>query len=221
MPTNAPQVKQKSVLRYGGRIVLCEATLAARELTAAELVAETGAEFVHPYNDLRVMAGQGTAAIEFLEKVPGLDFILCPVGGGGHLSGLAVAAKSLKPSIRVVGVEPLGADDALQSLRAGRLVACAEPKTVADGLLTSLGEKPFQEIQRYVDDIVTVSEESIVLAMRLIWEVMKLVVEPSGAVAYAALVAEQKLDVIGKNVGLMLTGGNLDLDRLPWISATR
>lgn len=183
MPTNSPRAKQAAVRRYGGEIVFCEPTLQARERTAEEVTARTGAEFIHPYNDLRVMAGQGTTALELLEDVPDLDLILCPVGGGGHLSGIAVAGKSLKPSIQIVGVEPAGADDAQRSFKAGRIIPCVNPNTIADGLRTSLGALPFVEIQRHVDDIVTVSEEAIVRAMRRIWEVMKIIVEPSGAVA--------------------------------------
>jgi threonine dehydratase len=215
MPSNAPQAKQAAVRRYGGEIVLCEPTLAARESTAREVMERTGAAFIHPYDDLRVMAGQGTSAIEMLEDVPDLDLILCPVGGGGQLSGIAVAAKSIKPAIRVVGVEPSGADDAARSLEAGRILPMLNPKTIADGLKTSLGERPFAEIIRLVDDIVTVSEESIVQGMRQIWEVMKLVVEPSGAVSFAALL-EHRLAPSSARIGIILSGGNLDLEHLPW-----
>jgi threonine dehydratase len=220
MPSNAPKAKQGSVARYGGKIIFCEPTLQARESTVEQVIAETGAILIHPYNDLHVMAGQGTTAVELLEDVPDLDVILCPVGGGGHLSGIAVAAKTMKPTVRVVGVEPAGADDASRSFRSGQIVPMVNPKTIADGLRSSLGEKPFAEIRRYVDDIVTVSEDSIVQAMRLIWEVMKIIVEPSGAVVYAAMV-EGKLDVQGKRVGLILSGGNLDLDGLPWSKAAQ
>jgi threonine dehydratase len=215
MPSNAPQAKQAAVHRYGGEIILCEPTLAARESTAREVMERTGAAFIHPYDDLRVMAGQGTTAIEMLEDVPDLDLILCPVGGGGQLSGIAVAAKSIKPAIRVVGVEPSGADDAARSLDAGRILPMLNPKTIADGLKTSLGERPFAEIIRLVDDIVTVSEESIVQGMRQIWEVMKLVVEPSGAVSFAALL-EHRLAPSSARIGIILSGGNLDLEHLPW-----
>jgi threonine dehydratase len=217
MPSNSPQAKQAAVRRYGGDIVLCEPTLAARESTARQVMERTGAVFIHPYDDLRVMAGQGTTAIELLEDVPELDMILCPVGGGGQLGGIAVAAKDLKPKLRIVGVEPAGADDAARSLKAGRIIPMLEPRTIADGLKTSLGERPFAEISRLVDDIVTVSEESIVQAMRQIWEVMKLIVEPSGAVSYAAIV-EKKIPASGTKIGIILSGGNLDLNRLPWQS---
>jgi threonine dehydratase len=218
MPENAPLAKQSAVRRYGGLIELCESTLAARESTAREVVRRTGAAFIHPYDDLRVMAGQGTSAIEILEDVPALDAILCPVGGGGNLSGIAVAAKSIKPSIRVIGVEPAGADDAARSFRAGRIEPLGQPLTIADGLRTSLGQKPFAEILRYVDDIVTVSEASIVDAMRAIWEVLKIIVEPSGAVAYSAIVQNSGLNLgtSQPRVAILLTGGNLDLEHLPW-----
>jgi len=215
MPSNSPQAKQAAVRRYGGDVVLCEPTLAARESTARQVMERTGAVFIHPYDDLRVMAGQGTTAIELLEDVPGLDVILCPVGGGGQLSGVAVAAKDIKPALRVIGVEPAGADDAARSLKAGHIIPMLEPRTVADGLKTSLGQRPFAEIMRLVDDIVTVREESIVQAMRQVWEVMKLIVEPSGAVSYAAIV-EGRIAPTGAHVGIILSGGNLDLDRLPW-----
>jgi threonine dehydratase len=215
MPNNSPLAKQAAVRRYGGDIVLCEPTLAARESTARQVMERTGAAFIHPYDDLRVMAGQGTTAIELLEDVPDLDVILCPVGGGGQLSGIAVAAKDIKSAVRVVGVEPAGADDAARSLKAGHIIPMVEPRTIADGLKTSLGERPFAEIMRLVDDIVTVREESIVQAMRQIWEVMKLLVEPSGAVSYAAVV-EGRLGASGANIGIILSGGNLDLNRLPW-----
>jgi threonine dehydratase len=215
MPSNSPRAKQAAVRRYGGEIVLCEPTLAAREATARQVMEKTGAAFIHPYDDLRVMAGQATTAIELLEQVPELEIILCPVGGGGQLSGIAVASKHLRPSIRVIGVEPAGADDAARSFKAGRILPMLQPHTIADGLKTSLGEKPFAEIVQWVDDIVTVREESIVQAMRQIWEVMKLLVEPSGAVSYAAIV-EGQITPPGSHIGIILSGGNLDLERLPW-----
>ena len=215
MPDNSPQAKRAAVARYGGEITYCEATLAARESAARELVAATGATLIHPYDDLAVMAGQGTAAAELLTQLPELEVILCPVGGGGLLSGTAVAAKSLKPSVRVIGVEPAGADDAARSFRAGRILPIVKPDTIADGLRASLGERPFAVIRRLVDDITTVSDELIVRAMRRIWEVMKIVVEPSAAVPYAALLGE-RTELRGRRIGLILSGGNLDLERLPW-----
>jgi threonine dehydratase len=215
MPHNAPKAKQASVQRYGGNIIFCEPTLESREATAERVIAETGAAFIHPYDNAEVIAGQGTAAVELLEDVPALDLILCPVGGGGLLSGTAVAAKGMKPGIRVVAVEPAGADDAYRSFTSGALKRVVHPDTIADGLRTSLSERTFSEVRRHVDDIVTVSEAGIIQAMRSIWEVMKIIVEPSGAVPYGAVV-EQKLDVKALKVGLILTGGNLDLDTLPW-----
>jgi len=219
MPNNAPKAKQAAVRRYGGQIVFCEPTLQARESTAERVVGETGATLVHPYDDLRVMAGQATTGVELLEDVPDLDVILCPVGGGGHLSGVAVAAKTLRPGLRVLGVEPAGADDAARSFRSGSIEPMPNPRTIADGLRSSLGKQPFAEIRRYVDDIVTVSEEAIVTGMRQIWEVMKIIVEPSGAVPYAA-VLEQRAAVGGQKIGIILSGGNLDLDSYPWLQRT-
>jgi threonine dehydratase len=215
MPDNTAQAKRAAVARYGAQVSWCAPTLAARERTAREVVAATGAALVHPYDDYRVMAGQATAAVEFLAQVPELELLLCPVGGGGLLSGCAVAATHLKPGIRVVGVEPLGADDAARSFRAGRLVAAGVADTIADGLRGALGEKPFAEIRRRVDDIVTVTDEAIVRAMRQLWEVLKIVIEPSAAVAYAALLT-QRASLGGTHIGVVLSGGNLDLDRLPW-----
>jgi threonine dehydratase len=216
MPENAPQAKRDAVSRYGAEITWCAPTLAARESAAQQLVLATGATLVHPYDDLLVMAGQGTVAVELLEQVPELDVILAPVGGGGLLSGLAVAARHLRPAIRLIGVEPAGADDAARSLRAGRIVSGGTPATIADGLRGALGEKPFAEIRRLVEDIVTVPDEAIVRAMRTVWEVLKIVIEPSAAVPYAALMRPDAR-FRGARIGVVLTGGNLDLDRLPWL----
>ncbi len=218
MPSTAAEAKKSAVARYGGRVTLCEPTQESRESTARRLTAETGAHFVHPYNDLRVMAGQGTSALELLEDVPDLDLIVCPVGGGGQLSGVAVAAKGLRRGIRVVGAEPAAADDAQRSLRAGRLISAGNPLTIADGLRSSLGELSFALIQAHVDDIVTAGEESIVRAMRLVWEVMKIVIEPSSAVPVAVLL-DRGLPAAGLRVGVILSGGNVDMDRLPWLEA--
>lgn len=219
MPTNSPIAKRKSVHRYGGEIILCAPTLQARETTAQQVQNDIGAILVHPYNDLRVIAGQGTSALELLDAVPDLDIVLCPVGGGGQISGIATVIKTLQPHIQVIGVEPAGADDAQRSLKAGQIIPCEQPNTVADGLRVSLGDKTFAAIRRHVDEIVTVSEDSIIAAMRRIWAVMKLVVEPSGAVAYAAVV-EGKLRLKGRRVAIVLSGGNLDLDHLPWQKST-
>jgi threonine dehydratase len=220
MPSNSPQAKVASVRRYGAEIVQCEPTIAARESTANSVMERTGATLIHPYNDARVMAGQGTTALELLEDVPDLTDILCPVGGGGLISGVAVATKSINPEIRVLGVEPAGADDAARSLAAGHIIPSTSPATIADGLRSSLGELTFEEIQRHVDGIVTVSETEILHAMRTIWEVLKIVVEPSGAVGYGALVDGQ-LDLSGRRIGIIITGGNLDLDTLPWQTAAK
>jgi threonine dehydratase len=218
MPENAAAAKRAAVSRYGAEITWCAPTLAARESTVREVIAATGATLVHPYDDLAVMAGQATVAVELIEQVPDLDLLLCPVGGGGLLSGTAVAAKTLLPDVRVVGVEPAGADDAARSFRAGYIIRSTDPRTIADGLRSSLGERPFAEIRHRVDDIVTVSEEAIVAAMRRLWEVLKIVVEPSGAVPYAALVAPGT-PLRGRKIGIVLSGGNVDLERLPWCVA--
>ncbi len=215
MPENAPSVTRAAVEGYGGRIRFCAPTLAAREAALAEVVAATGAVFVHPYNDPRVIAGQGTAALELLEDVADLDAILAPVGGGGLLSGTALATAGLSPRTRVIGAEPAGADDAHRSLQEGRIVPSVNPRTIADGLLTSLGDLTFPIIESHVEAIVTVTEEGIVAAMRLIWERMKIIVEPSAAVPLAALL-ENALDLSGRRVGVILSGGNVDLARLPW-----
>lgn len=215
MPEGTAAVKRAAVGRYGAAISWCAPTLAARESMLREVVAATGATPVHPYDDLAVMAGQATAAVELLEQVGDLDLILCPVGGGGLLSGTAVAARTLRPAIRVVGVEPAGADDASRSFRAGHIIPSTNPRTIADGLRSSLGERPFAEIRSYVDDIVTVSEEAILAAMRALWEILKIVVEPSGAVPYAALL-EPSAAPRGARIGIVLSGGNVDLERLPW-----
>jgi threonine dehydratase len=220
MPRTAPKAKIASVRRYGAEVIFCEPNSEAREREADRVVATTGAVLIHPYNDLRIMAGQGTTGIEFLEEVPELDAILCPVGGGGQLSGVAVAAKKLKPGIRIYGIEPAAQndDDAAQSFKSAHLVKHRGASTIADGLRTSLGTKTFAEILGHVDDIVTVSEEEIIRAMRRVWEVLKLVVEPSGAVAFAAIM-DGRAAMTAKRVGVILSGGNLDLDHLPWQQA--
>jgi threonine dehydratase len=215
MPSNAPKVKQDSVRRYGGQITFCEPTIAAREAAAAKIQAETGAMLVHPYDDWAVITGQGTCAVELLEEIPDLDLILAPVGGGGLTCGTSIAAKALRPGIRVFGAEPAGADDAFRSLQTGVRQPQDNPLTIADGLRVALGEKSFSVLTRLLDGIVTVSEDAITSSMRHTWEVMKIIIEPSSAVPLGAL-QEGKLDVSGKRVGIILTGGNVDLDRLPW-----
>lgn len=218
MPDTAPAVKKAAVASYGGKITFCRPTLEDRESTLARVAAETGATVVHPYNNHKVIAGQGTAALELSQDIPDLDVILAPVGGGGLLSGTAIAAKGLSPSIRVIGAEPEGADDAFRSLAAGRIVPSVKPQTIADGLLTSLGDLTFPIIQKNVEQIVTVSEAGIVAAMKFVWERAKIIIEPSSAVPVAAL-WEHKIDQTGLRVGVILSGGNVDLDRLPWAGA--
>jgi threonine dehydratase len=214
MPSNSAKVKVRAVESYGARIVFCEPTEAAREAACADVIAKTGATLIHSFENEDVMAGQGTATVELLEDVD-LDLVMCPVGGGGLLCGMAVAAKSMRPKIKVIAAEPANADDAAQSFRAGRLIRTEKKFTIADGLRTNVGAPNFRIIQRYVDDIVTVTEEAITSAMRTIWGTMKIVIEPSAAVPYAAIV-ENKIDIAGKRVGIILTGGNVDLDALPW-----
>jgi threonine dehydratase len=215
MPRTSRAVKRAAVEGYGGRIVLCEPTLAAREATLAEVVADTGATVIHPYNDARVIAGQGTAALELLEDVRGLDVVMTPVGGGGLLSGTAISVTSLSPATRVVAAEPEGADDAFRSLQEGRIVPSVNPQTVCDGLLTSLGTLTFAIIRERVAEIVTVSDAAVIRAMRHVWERMKIVIEPSAAVTLGALL-EGRLPVSGLRVGIILSGGNVDLSELPW-----
>ena len=215
MPSNSAKVKIRAIEGYGADIVFCEPTENAREVTCAEVIKETGATLIHSFENEHVIAGQGTAAVELLEDVPELDVIICPVGGGGLLSGTAIAAKSMRPQIKVIAVEPANADDAAQSFRARQRLVTEKKFTIADGLRTNIGERTFPIIRRYVDDIVTVSEETIVSAMRTIWETMKIVVEPSAAVPYAAIL-ENKIVVNRKRAGIILTGGNIDLDALPW-----
>lgn len=240
MPHNAPAIKRRAVEGYGARVVTCEPTVASRESTAERELAATGATFIHPYDNPRVIAGAGTAALELLEEIPSLDIIMTPVGGGGLISGTAITASSLVPGIRVVGGEPAGADDAYRSIRDGTLYPQEDPRTIADGLRTSLSPRTFSIIRDLVHDIATVSEEGIVRAMRSVWERAKLVIEPSSAVPLAALL-EGRVDLSHRadmgnggssasgnaetgrsseqgrpKVGIIFSGGNVDLDHLPW-----
>lgn len=217
MPDNAPQVKKDAVAGYGGQITFCAPTLEAREATLLQIYETTGANVVHPYNDERVIAGQGTAALELLADFPDLDVIIAPVGGGGLLSGTSIAATEIKPGIRVIAGEPEMADDAYRSMKEGRIIPSVNPKTIADGLLTSLGKLTFPIIQERVEQIVTVSEKGIIDSMRFIWERAKIVIEPSAAVAVGVL-WEKKIDLGGLKVGVILSGGNVDLGKLPWQS---
>lgn len=215
MPRTAPFVKRSAVAALGARIMECEPTLEAREAALAAVLKETGAIFVPPYNDVRVIAGQGTAAMELLEQVSGLDVVITPVGGGGLLSGTAIAAKALRLGIKVFGAEPAAADDAFQSMQAGRILPSENPQTIADGLRTSLGELTFAIIRQHADGIFTVSEDGIIQAMRLIWERMKIIVEPSSSVPLAAILAHPQ-PFTKLRVGIILSGGNVDLNKLPW-----
>ncbi len=215
MPETSPEIKKKAVASYGASITFCKPTLQARESTLAKVVEETGATEIHPYNNFHVIAGQGTAAKELIEDKGEFDIIMAPVGGGGLLGGTAISTKHLLPACKVIAAEPAGADDAYRSFYSKLWVPSENPNTIADGLLTSLGERNFAIILDKVDDIVTVSEEAIVEAMRLVWERMKIIIEPSSAVPLAAIL-EKKVDVQNKKVGIILSGGNLDLGKLPF-----
>lgn len=215
MPSNASAPKVSAVRSYGADIVFCEPNQKSREETLKAFVEKTNAKFIHPYDNFFVIAGQGTAAKEFLEDFPNLDFILTPVGGGGLLSGTSITTKAISNKTKIIGVEPKGADDAFRSLRDNKIYPSIEPKTIADGLLTSLSEMTFTIIKKNVYQILTVSEESIVEAMKLIFERMKIVVEPSGAVPLAGILEYQNI-FNGKNVGIILSGGNVDLSKLPF-----
>ena len=215
MPENAPEIKKKAVAGYGAKITYCIPTLEARESTLANVIAETGATEVHPYDNFAVIAGQGTAAKEMLEDETHFDIVLVPVGGGGLLAGSALSIKHLSPRTKLIACEPEGADDARRSFLKGEIIPSINPQTIADGLLTSLGERNFAIIKEQVDDIVTVSEESIIQAMRMVWERMKIVIEPSSAVPLAAIL-EEKVDAQDQKVGIIVSGGNLDLENLPF-----
>jgi len=215
MPSNAPAIKKSAVAGYGATITYCEPTLEARESTLAEIIENEGRVEIHPYNDARIIAGQGTAALELMEDVDDLEIVMAPVGGGGLLSGTSIAVSESQPSIKVFGAEPIQADDAFRSLQSGVIEPSIEPQTIADGLLTCLGDLTYPILQERCDGIVTVSEESIVQAMRLVWERMKIIIEPSSAVPVAALL-ENRSQVPGHRVGIILSGGNVDLARLPW-----
>jgi threonine dehydratase len=215
MPENAPEVKVAAVKHYGGRITFCEPTLSSREETLSGLAATTGAIEIHPYNNNVIIAGQATAGMELIEAIPALNILLTPVGGGGLLSGTALSAHYFGKGIGVMAAEPAGADDAWRSLKEGRIVPSENPKTIADGLLTSLGSRTFPIIRQYVSAIHRVSEGGIIAAMQLIWERMKIVVEPSAATGLAAVL--EYPDVFrGRKTGIILSGGNVDVKKLPW-----
>ena len=217
MPENAPRVKQENVRRFGATIRFCAPNVAAREEACAEVRRETGAVLVHPFDNVDVIAGQGTAALELHEAAPDLDIVIAPVGGGGLLSGTSIAVRSLRANSRVYGAEPANADDAARSFRSGRVESLAPTATIADGLRTTLSSRTLGAIRGHVAAIGTASEEAIVRAMRMTWERMKIVIEPSAAVPLACLL-ERSLEVAGARVGIILSGGNVDLDRLPWQS---
>jgi threonine dehydratase len=215
MPVNAPKSKIEAVKHYGAEITFCEPTLASREETLNGIVLQTGATFIHPFDNFNVICGQGTAAKEFLEEVPRLDILLVPVGGGGLLSGSAITAKAIRPAIQVFGCEPVNADDAFRSFQSGVIQPSVNPNTIADGLLTSLSELTFRIIRENVKNIITVKETSIVSAMKLIWQRMKIVIEPSSAVPVAVLL-DNREKFTRKKVGIIISGGNCDLSNLPF-----
>lgn len=216
MPRTAPQAKKDAVIGYGGTIIECEPSTSSREATFAEVVAETGADFVHPYNDPRVIAGQGTCSLEMNEQVENLDAVVAPIGGGGMISGTCLTLSNISPQIEIVAAEPVNADDAARSFRAGHIIADDAPETVADGLKVPLKELTWHFVSNHVTDILTASEEEIVDAMKLTWERMKIVMEPSSAVPLATII-KNKERFAGKRVGVIVTGGNVDLDKLPWL----
>ena len=217
MPKNAPIVKIQAVEGYGAKITLCEPTLKARRETLDKIAKETGAYVVHPFNEPKVIAGQGTAALELIEEVGNLDAICAPIGGGGLMSGTCIAAKNLLPDIRLFGAEPKGADDAYRSLKEGKLLPQENPNTICDGLLTSMGENTWNILKDHLEGIITVDDDEVITAMKLVWERMKIIIEPSCATPLAAILTPEfkQLDNI-ETVGIILTGGNVDLSNLPF-----
>ncbi|MEX0302607.1 MAG: beta-hydroxyaspartate dehydratase BhcB [Leisingera sp.] len=218
MPRTAPQAKKDTVRRYGGRITECEPSTSSREETFAKVQAETGGDFVHPYNDHRVIAGQGTCAKEFVEQTDGLDMVVAPIGGGGMISGTCLTLSTLAPETQVIAAEPEQADDAYRSFKAGYIIADDAPKTVADGLLVPLKELTWHFVSNHVSEIYTASDAEIIEAMKLIWKHLRIVMEPSSAVPLATIL-KNKDAFAGKRVGLIVTGGNVDLDKLPWMNS--
>jgi len=218
MPRTAPQAKKDAVRGYGGSIVECEPSTSSREAVFAGVVKATGADFVHPYNDSRVIAGQATCSRELLDQIEGLDAVIAPIGGGGMISGTCLTLSTLAPHVEIFAAEPEQADDAYRSFKAGHIIADDAPNTVADGLKVPLKELTWHFVSRYVTDILTASEQEIVDAMRLIWARMKIVMEPSSAVPLATILKNRDR-FRGKRVGVIITGGNVDLDKLPWLKA--
>ena len=217
MPESAPEVKVKAVKGYGAEIYFCASSQQAREQTLRTVLKETGAVFIHPYDDYHIIAGQATAAAELIDEVKALDILVAPVGGGGLLSGTSLATKYLLPDAVVVGAEPLGANDAYRSLESGMIHPSIEPKTIADGLLTALSERTFGIIREHVQEIITVTDAQIIDAMRLVWERMKIIIEPSAAVPLAAVLSKPAT-FENKQVGIIISGGNVDLEKLPFVS---
>jgi threonine dehydratase len=215
MPSNAPVQKKNAVEEYGAKIIYCKPTLESREKTLEKVVDETGATFIHPYNNYDVIGGQATCAMEIFEEISDLDYLIAPVGGGGLLSGTCLSANYFSKNTKVIGAEPEGANDAFRSLRDGKIYPSIEPKTICDGLRTSLGTKTFSILQKYLSEIITVSDITTIKAMRMIWERMKIIIEPSSAVVLAAVMENQE-KFMGKEVGLILSGGNVDLESLPF-----
>ena len=218
MPRTAPAVKRQATEDFGAIVELCEPTQQAREATVQRLMDEHGYEMVHPFNDWRVIAGQGTVALELLEQAGPLDVVITPIGGGGLASGTGISVKSLSPGTRVIGAEPERADDAMRSMKSGKIEPSGDPKTMADGLRTSLGDKTFAVIQKNVDEVVSATEAEMLSALRFVWERFKIIIEPSCAVPVAP-VLHRKIDLTGKRVGVIITGGNVDLD--PYFDALR
>lgn len=216
MPRTAPQAKKDTVRRYGGVITECDPSTTSREETFARVQAETGGDFVHPYNDPRVIAGQGTCSKEFMEQVDGLDMMVAPIGGGGMISGTCLTLSTLAPEVQIIASEPEQADDAYRSFKAGHIIADDAPQTIADGLLVPLKERTWHFVSNYVTDIYTASEEEIIDAMKITWKHLRIVMEASCAVPLATIL-KNKDQFAGKRVGVIITGGNVDLDKLPWM----
>jgi threonine dehydratase len=215
MPSNSPKSKKDAVIGYGANVIECEPTLEARERTLNQVIKDKKAHFIHPYNDFNIIVGQATAAKELIEDVPDLDFLIAPVGGGGLLSGTSLSVKYFSPNTKTIGAEPSGADDAMRSFEAGKIIPSVNPNTIADGLLTSLGSLTFPIIKEHVEKIYSIEDAVTIEAMKLIWQRMKIIVEPSAAVPLAVVLGNQNI-FKGKKIGIILSGGNVDFDKLPF-----
>ena len=218
MPHTSPEPKKAAVRGYGGTIVECEPSSKSREETSARVVAESGADFVHPYNDPRVISGQATCSLELLEQTGGLDAVIAPIGGGGMISGSCLAMSNVAPEIKIFAAEPKNADDAYRSFKAGYIIADDAPVTVADGLKVPLKDLTWHFVSKHVEDILIATEQEIIDAMKLIWQRMKIVIEPSSAVPLATILKNKNI-FSGKRVGVIITGGNVDMDKLPWVNS--